>query len=123
MTAAKNSANQVNNKFKEILQALKTNTRLSNPATNAEHNSKCCNDYAQFSLCSVTASEIEHVVVSLPQSAFMGIDSISMSMLKKSPASIYTALTMILNNTLVSGMYPLQWKEALVVPIHKKGRS
>ena len=62
MIAAKNSANRVNNQFIEILQALKTNMQLSNLATNSERNSKCCNDFAQFSLCSVTALQIEHVV-------------------------------------------------------------
>ena len=42
-------------------------------------------------------------------------------MLKKSPSTILKALQQILNTSMLSEVFPIAWKHAIVAPIHKKG--
>ena len=42
-------------------------------------------------------------------------------MLKKSPFAVYYALEQIFNKLFDKGIFPSQWKQALITPIDKKG--
>ena len=50
-----------------------------------------------------------------------GVDGISQEILVQGAPSLAATLTHIFNTSIVSGVFPECWKEALVTPIHKKG--
>ena len=49
----------------------------------------------------------------------VSVDGISMHMLKISAPIIVPCLTYIFNKSLSEGDYPLRWKQAKIIPLHK----
>ena len=49
-----------------------------------------------------------------------GFDMTSISMLKIYGDSILKPLELIFNSSIEYGQFPIEWKEANVVPVHKK---
>jgi hypothetical protein len=118
-TAAKMSANRVNNAFIDILHTL-TGKHLPS-TTRRKLTSARTDSQTPFSLRHMTSNEIRRTVDSLPANSSVGHDGISVEMLKKSPAAVYVALEIIFNASIDTGTFPSQWKEALITPIYKKG--
>ena len=74
-----------------------------------------------FVTCTVTADEIKRTIMSLPNNKFPGPDKISMRTIKDSLPHILIPLTNIINNSLLSSVYPDAWKLAEIIPILKEG--
>jgi hypothetical protein len=58
----------------------------------------------------------------LSRSKFTGLDKISSRILRECPDLIAESLSYIFNRSIVSGIFPDEWKHAKVVPIHKQGK-
>ena len=65
--------------------------------------------------------EVLAVLLSLDVNKASGPDGISNRMLKETARSISSSLTDVFNFSLRVGVYPSQWKEAKVTPVHKTG--
>ena len=57
----------------------------------------------------------------LKNSNAQGCDKISLRFLKDSLPVTLSYITCIVNTSIVTGVFPVQWKHAIVVPIHKSG--
>ena len=62
-----------------------------------------------------------NLIHSLDVNKSHGLNEISTRILKICDSSIIKQLSIIFNNLLNSGIFPTLWKEANVIPIHKKG--
>ena len=74
-----------------------------------------------FDFVTVSADEIKHTIMSLPNNKSPGPDKISMRTIKDSLPHILIPLTNIINNSLLSSVYPDAWKLAEIIPILKEG--
>ena len=74
----------------------------------------------RFSLNCITAHDIKCVIDYHSQTTSIGSDGISIAILKKSPLSLLSALTIILNKSVMSGVFPSRWKNAIVVPFFQE---
>ena len=63
--------------------------------------------------------EIKQIVSSMPTNKSPGIDQISMRIIKDSLPAILPTITSIINTSLVSGIFPRDWKMAVIKPIPK----
>ena len=64
---------------------------------------------------------MEVAIVSLSDTASTGMDNISSKMLKLSRKTISGVLAEIFNNSITMSSFPAQWKQAVAIPIFKKG--
>ena len=71
-----------------------------------------------FELVQVSEDEVRKLVKSLKYTAG-GHDNVTAKMIKMVIPFSITAITNIINSSLVSGNFPSQWKNALVIPIPK----
>ena len=75
----------------------------------------------RFTICHITATDVSHVIDSMRTSAVVGSDSISLSMLWKSPGEVIKALATIFNASINAGAFLSEWKHAYVTLVFKKG--
>ena len=73
----------------------------------------------QFIFETVDTEEIKQIVSSMPTNKFPEIDQISMRVIKDSFPLILPTITSIFNTSLVSGIFPRDWKMAVIEPIPK----
>ena len=73
----------------------------------------------QFIFETVDTEEIKQIVSSMPTNKSPGIDQISMRVIKDSLPAILPTITSIINTSLVSGIFPRDWKMAVIKPIPK----
>ena len=73
----------------------------------------------QFIFETVDTEEIKQIVSSMPANKSPGIDQISMRVIKDSLPAILPTITSIINTSLVSGIFPRDWKMAVIKPIPK----
>ena len=66
-------------------------------------------------------NDIEKVIQNLDPNKAHGYDKISISMRKNCGKSICKPLQLIFSQYIDTGSFPLEWKKANVVPVHKKG--
>nr|CAI5849124.1 unnamed protein product [Callosobruchus analis] len=66
--------------------------------------------------------ELESVLRYMKKSA-AGPDKINFEMLSHLPTNLKNALLNVYNNIWITGIYPRVWKEALIVPVLKDGKS
>ena len=114
-TAAKSSANLVNNKFVDSVDNLVKPIHVKCPTVTADRSKAC------FRLSPVTATDVQNVVATMKNTPAVGSDSVSLSMLRKSPVAVLKALTMIFNASITAGYFPSAWKHSHVTPVYKKG--
>ena len=74
-----------------------------------------------LSKCNFSKKDILQIIRNLGSNQAHGHDMISIQMLKLCDDSIYKPLELIFKTCLRNGRFPLEWKKANVVPIHKKG--
>jgi hypothetical protein len=115
---AKNSANKINSFFIETVSSV-TSKFIANchQITQPTVNSIC----EQWSLQDISEQDILKAIASLPNNSSTGNDNISAKMLKYSGPYISHILVDIFNSSINSGIFPHSWKQAIVVPVHKKG--
>ena len=65
-------------------------------------------------------NDILKVIQKLDPNKAHGHDKISIRMLKLSDKAIFKPLHMIFTSCLETGVFPIHWKKANVVPMHKK---
>ena len=65
-------------------------------------------------------NDIEKIMQNLDPNKAHGHDKISIRMMKICGKSICKPLQLIFNQCIDTGAFPLEWKKANVVPIHKK---
>ena len=102
---------QIFNKFFTKQCTLVENT--SKPPTDS---SKRTNNL--FSTISFTKDDIANIIKNLNK--VHGFDMISIRMLKICGDSILKPLELIFKSCIESGKFPIEWKKANVVPVHKK---
>ena len=65
--------------------------------------------------------EVQKVITSVPSDKAPGIDKISIRVIKHSLPAILPSLTSIINESLASNTFPIEWKTAEVIPVLKEG--
>ena len=71
--------------------------------------------------CNFSKKDILQIIKNLDSNKAPGHDMISICMLKLCGDSICKHLELIFKTCLQNGRFPMEWKKANVVPIHKKG--
>ena len=69
----------------------------------------------------VTPEEVASKVNNMKENKSPGVDGISPKILKETVEQISTPLAHVFNMSLQEGIVPLEWKEANIVPLFKKG--
>ena len=92
-------------------------------------NNRCYLDYLPsqnnnipFQLKETNFSAVFVLLSKLSRSKATGLDKISSRLLRECPDLIAESLIYIFNRSIVSGIFPDEWKHAKVVPIHKQGK-
>ena len=75
----------------------------------------------KFHFHAISSSEVQKVVISFPSDKAPGCDKIPMSVIKDALPCILPILTLIVNRSLLSSVFPVAWKIAEVVPLPKDG--
>ena len=74
-----------------------------------------------FTLKTVSETEVLKILKSLKPKRSYGIDGITSEVLKLGAEILVVPLTYIINFSIVTGKFPTEWKVAKVIPFHKKG--
>ena len=69
----------------------------------------------------VTEKEVYRTIKNINISKSSGIDSMSSFVLKEAFTILVPVMTRLFNQSLTTGVFPTQWKKALVIPIPKTG--
>ena len=109
--------------FKEKAQIF--NNFVSKQCTLVKNTSKLPTDSFKitnnlFSTISFTKDDIAKIIKNLNPNKAHGFDMISIRMLKICGDSILKPLELIFKSCIESGKFPIEWKKANVVPVHKK---
>ncbi|MGB1899487.1 MAG: reverse transcriptase family protein, partial [Candidatus Kariarchaeum pelagius] len=112
-------ANHFNKYFLNIGQNLAADINYTGNQNFTTYLNKTIN--AEFSFSHVTPNQIEKVVNNLNNKHSSGADGISTIILKKILKPILPALTLIVNQTLSTGIFPDKLKVAKIIPLYKKG--
>ena len=75
----------------------------------------------QFSFRPVNCDEVQKVITLMPSDKAPGIDKISIRVIKHSLPAILPSVTSIINESLASNTFPIEWKTAEVIPVLKEG--
>ena len=65
--------------------------------------------------------DLVNIVKNLKNSNSVGHDDISLKYLKDSSEVTFSYILVIINTSIQTGIFPTQWKEAIVKPLHKSG--
>ena len=84
-----------------------------------EHLSKIPRTLQSLALHSTSASEIEKITMALPSKTSFGHDKISNVMLKSIIPAISIPLSIVFNQSILTGKFPHKMKQAEVVPLYK----
>lgn len=71
----------------------------------------------------VKVDTIKDIVNSINNKKSFGIDGIANYIIKKLPLTAFEFLTIIYNNCINNGYFPINWKEAKIIPLKKKKES
>ena len=112
-------ANAFNDYFKNIGEKLADNIHY-NGSMSFDNYLKKSNE-TEFSFSQITEKQVETVIDNLSNKQSCGVDGISTNLLKKCKNPLIPALTLIINQTLTSGIFPEKLKVAKVVPLFKNG--
>ena len=119
-------ANEFNSFFSSVGQTAITNIKSLAEKCNydlsqSEFKPTSHPESEQFMFETVDCEEIREIVSSMPTNKSPGIDQISMRVIKDSLPAILPTITSIINASLVSGIFPRDWKMAVITPIPKDG--
>ena len=74
-----------------------------------------------FTFKSVSSRDVSIAINALSTGKVSGVDNVSVTMFKKSSAVVVPILASLFNPSIATGTFPDCHKQALVVPVHKKG--
>ena len=75
----------------------------------------------KFSIPLITPSRVKDLLLHLDPSKATGMDGISPYILQRSAFLLVEPLTLIINNSIQSGIFPSSWKIAKLFPVYKNG--
>ena len=78
------------------------------------------NKMCKLELQPVHPDNVMKIISSLKNTKSCGIDDIDSSIIKLAKNELVPAITHIVNLSITSGKFPQQWKQAKVIPLHKK---
>ena len=84
-----------------------------------QENTKTINEPFEFT--PVNENDVIGIVRNLRNTKSVGLDNISVFVLKLCAHEITPSITYLMNLSLISGQFPKQWKIAKIIPIHKSG--
>ena len=98
-------------------------TNLGKRTTNSDNNykSQCKRVLESMVLLSTSEDEVKTIISSLKNSCSSGDDGFSNVLIKRISEYIIEPLTFLLNQSLVTGIFPSKLKIAVVKPLFKKG--
>lgn len=71
----------------------------------------------------ITMHELKDIISNISNTSSVGNDNISLKYLKDSSDIIFEYILVIVNTSITTGVFPSQWKEAVVKPLYKGGDS
>ena len=74
-----------------------------------------------FVFTSIDENCVLKILRNIPNGKATGLDNIQVRLLKITAPAIASSLTYVINLSLATGKFPLEWKTARISPIHKKG--
>ena len=112
--------------FKEKIQIF--NDSFAKHCTLVENSSKLpTNSFKRtnnlLSAISFTKEDIPKIIKNLNPNKAHGFDMISILMIKICDDSIFKPLELIFKSCLENGRFPIKWKKANVVPVHKRNNK
>ena len=110
-------ANEINNHFANIA----TNVRTKRKKVNIHQKLHSKKSGEVFKFFEISEMEVLKQVKAMKTKKSVGLDGISMFILKESISEMVEPFTFIINKSLTEGIVPDKWKVAKVIPIHKKG--
>ena len=118
-------ANVFNQYFANIGSELASNipsaSNQSQTSFQVDSSSSSTQTSPKFSFQTVSEDEVSNLISSMENKKSVGVDGISMHMLKISAPAIVPCLTYLFNKSLSVGDFPLRWKQAKIIPLHKSG--
>ena len=69
----------------------------------------------------VTPEVVANKINNMKENKSPGVDGIAPKILKETVQQIFTTLAHVFNVSLQEGIVPLEWKEANIIPLFKKG--
>ena len=112
-------ANQFNNYFTDIGQQLANTIDSENKYPFQHYLRTPCGTNLQFS--NINSTDVLHIINELKPKNSAGHDLISCKLLKEIRFIISEPLAMVINQTLLTGIFPNKLKIAKVIPLFKKG--
>ena len=109
-------ADQFNKHFTEI------GTKLASvlPESDCDYEQYMSKTNTTFRLKKITAKDILEIFKSLSTRKAIGLDNISVRLLKTAGPTIAGSLCSIFNKSIETGVVPAEWKNAKVFPLYKK---
>ena len=86
-----------------------------------DYNCEQCKDNNDILNEYIKLEEVESVIKDLPTKKAPGIDGIVNEIIRNSKAILVPLLCSLFNIVLTNGIFPDEWCDAIIVPIHKKG--
>ena len=118
----KELAELFNHYFPEKLQKLASGIRKQDIIDPLEKlRNKVKNSNLQFEIKEVEEKDVMKILKNLKNKSSCGMDGISSEILKMGASVLCAPLTFIVNTSIISSKFPTPWKQAKVVPLHKKG--
>ena len=77
----------------------------------------------EFSFEIITPSQVLLHLTKLYRSKATGLDSISARLLRECPDLIAKSLSQIFNQSIATGIFPHEWKNARITPLFKNARK
>jgi hypothetical protein len=114
-------ANEFNSFFANIGCSLAEKIKISDSAGNKSHKDYMHHAYDHnFNFEKVTNEDVLKAIENLSSKNSSGVDGISSKLLKEIKSSIYKPLTLIINQSFKTGIFPSKLKIAKVIPLYKK---
>jgi hypothetical protein len=114
-------ANLFNDYFVSKVEGLRNSidaTGLPEPLSKAKSGNNTL-----FVLKTVTEGQVLKAIKKLKNKTSTGLDDINSKVLMAGGEVLAVPLCYILNTSITSGRFPGRWKEAKLIPIHKKGQQ
>ena len=111
-------ANQLNLYFSNIGSNIASQIVTSDEKSYTDYLHSPCK--IEFKFKEITVQYTKDIIDSLKAKSICGVDGLSVKLLKLIKDEISTSLTLVINQSLLSGIFPDQLKIAKVIPIYKK---
>lgn len=118
ITDTKEIADSFNNFFVNIGPSLAAKIATTNKKPYTSYLTRVI--HSSFHFKSVDEDNVCKIIKSLQSKTSFGHDGISTKLLKNIAPVILTPLTLIINQSLITGIFPTELKIAKVIPLHKK---